>query len=862
MDRIFTRVNVSMDKGVKHFSCFLALMLIVLGAKAQFNNATQYPFTASQKTYTYLVGGTGIPGIQVDDAVTTGIPIGFSFPFCGTSYTTVSPGSNGYVCFGNKNFNTLSNTQTSGVAPAVMPIFDDVSGSGGTASYLTTGTAPNRVFTIEFKNWRWNYSGPVVLSYQVKLYEGGVIEFLYKREGNAPNNPSATIGILNNSNDFQTLNNTSATPTSQTTVFTTNLNTPPADGQSYLWGLIPCADTPNYPIDGPFQVCPGKPFNLSISGTSIISGLTYQWESSTNGTTWSNFTGTGATGHTMSDAITTPMYYRCNVTCANSGISYTTPTWSVGISPYYYCYCDNSVRKETGPDIGNVTMTSVQSGKDVLNYGNGAPLYNNKDANRAYTENYYNTPPVIIYRDSSYTIDITQINSSNSFTPTVASAYIDYDRDGQYNPLTERIFIKAIDGTNNPAEIVSGMITVPNTANIGYAGLRIIISEDTIKSTPCDSLDGEGEIEDYLVDIRYRPCDGPTNPGIAVSTDTSICPGYDYVITDTTYEKLRSGYFRNWQVSADNINWLNISGTSGKDTLQRTFTSQPLYYRMQVVCPVTGDSTYSQAAFVNAKAGYKCYCFSRAEGGDKDTSDIGGIIISSYNHNDGGSHLLNAKAVHKRTDLTDIKPIEFFTDSIYSINVFHTQPTDAHGDAKITIFMDFNNNHEYDPATELVYTGYTSAASFTLIDKIYVPFTAITDVPTGMRFILNNNVGPNVPSDQACGPYVSGETEDFMVIFRRKWPVGVEGIDGLENFGLYPNPTKGKFHLQFSSNADVDEVSLKVMSVTGQNIMTKSYSNVGNRFDQEFDMSGYASGVYYVELQADGKKMLRKLMVD
>lgn len=651
--------------------------------------------------------------------------------------------------------------------------------------------------------------------------------------------------------------------TSATTSLTPCMSTTFGEIEDYNFTVnAPCSGPPSgFSVDGPYQVCPNKTFNLGLQGP-LLAGLAHQWQKSTDGgATWSNYTGVGATTATMSDAITVESWYRCQITCTNTSDVFTTQVHKVSIAPFYYCYCDNAVRTATGPDVGNVTVTSDQSGKDILKNGNPIPLYNNTEANKVYSEFYYTVAPMVVYRDSSYTIQITQINSGNAFTPTVASVYLDYDRDGQFNPLTERVYIKAINGTDNPAEIVKGTFKVPTNANIGYAGMRVIISKDTITSVPCGDLDGQGEVEDYLIDIRYRPCDGPTNPGLSVTTDTSMCPGYDYVITDTTYEKLRSGFGRQWQVSADNINWFYIQGSDNKDSLHRVFSAQPLYYRLRVVCPVTDDTTFSNAAFVNAKAGYKCYCFSRAEGGDKDTSDIGGIVISSYNQNDGGSHLLNAKATNKRTDYTDNTPIEFYTDSVYSINVFHTQPSDAHGDAKITVFMDFNNNHEYDAATELVYTGYTSAASFTLIDKIYVPYNAITGVPTGMRFILNNNVGPNIPSDQACGPYVSGETEDFMVIFRRK-AVGVEDVSGLEHFGLYPNPTNGKFHVQFSSTVNVDEVSVKVMSITGQHIMTKNYSNVGSNFDEELDMSGYSSGVYYIELHADGKKLLNKLIVE
>src|SRR5690606_5766881 len=120
--------------------------------------------------------------------------------------------------------------------------------------------------------------------------------------------------------------------------------------------------------------------------------------------------------------------------------------------------------------------------------------------------------------------------------------------------------------------------------------------------------------EDYIVEICHRPCDAAVDPGFVVSTDTSMCDGYEYVLRDTTFEKERSAFTRAWQVSGDAASWFNINNSTGKDTLQRVFTGQPLYYRLRTICLPTHDTNYSASTLINVKPGYKCYCYSKAIG--------------------------------------------------------------------------------------------------------------------------------------------------------------------------------------------------------------------------------------------------------
>jgi len=643
--------------------------------------------------------------------------------------------------------------------------------------------------------------------------------------------------------------------------------------EMYYVTAVPCDDTlESAVVLGPKVICPNKQFSLAIglqNGT-LMSGLTYQWQYSVNsGLSWSNFTGVPnvAKGGQISDVITSDKWYRCIIRCTATNETFTTPVHKVSIAPFYYCYCDNETTVDNGANIGKVAIINTTNDDTVFNKGtiatgSGFPVYNNAQAARKYTGYHDSLAWPCLYRDSMYRFLITQIHPKATFQKSVAQVYIDYNRDGIYNPNTERVFVKDLDGTNTQPEIVQVAAKVPSTAAIGVTGMRVIISEKALTGAPCDTISGYGEVEDYIIQICHRPCDAPVKTGIVVSTDTSMCKGYEYTLTDTTYEKTVSSFTRAWQVSGDAITWFNINNSQGKDTLERVFTGQPLFYRLRTICVPTHDTAYSDPTEIKLKPGYKCYCYSKAVGGlGVDTSDIGGVTIGGYKFNSGGPHLLNPKAYYPRTDYTDIEPIPLYTDSMYRFTVYHTMPVAEHGDAKVTIFMDFNNNHKYDIPSERIYTGFTAIGNHTLIDNVVIPRNAILDVPTGMRVILNNNVGPNIPSDEACGPYESGETEDYILIFRRKIPEGVNEVNKLNGFNVHPNPTSGKFNIRFNTDVEISDVQVRITNVTGQVVFEQKYTHAGGTFNKELDMSNNAAGVYFVQLQADGAQLMTKLVV-
>ncbi len=155
------------------------------------------PYTtfASVDKYYPISGGTRVSSIEVDDAITSAIPIGFSFNFGGVLYDSFYMSSNGFISFKSRS-NTAPNI-SSATDPVVGPLMDNLNGTGGTASYLLSGATPNRVLTIEWANWRWKTGTTVSnnISFQAQLYEDGRIQFNYNNPTSAVNSAASAIGV-------------------------------------------------------------------------------------------------------------------------------------------------------------------------------------------------------------------------------------------------------------------------------------------------------------------------------------------------------------------------------------------------------------------------------------------------------------------------------------------------------------------------------------------------------------------------------------------------------------------------------------------------------------------------------------------
>lgn len=215
---------------------FLAGLGLFLAVSAQAQTAATYQLTSSTTTFTPLVGGTAVPSIYSDDVVSGSLPIGFSFPFEGVNYTTFQMSSNGLLGFsGNLSYSFSPDFRyvVPSSLPMLAPFWGDLDGrTGGVATYRTTGTAPNRVLTVEWLHWGYYDQIADIISFQARLHEtSGQIDYIYRPEsGSGSRNTS--IGLEGVGQDFFSLSNygTAPTPIVNSTILIAGR---PAAGQMY-----------------------------------------------------------------------------------------------------------------------------------------------------------------------------------------------------------------------------------------------------------------------------------------------------------------------------------------------------------------------------------------------------------------------------------------------------------------------------------------------------------------------------------------------------------------------------------------------------------------------------------------------------
>jgi len=237
---------------LKKIFCNILVTMLFLNIVTQ-AQVPAYTFSAVSGTYTPITGGTAVSYLygaaaNADDGYAA-ITIGFPFVYNGTSYTVIRPCANGFASLGTVltgTTDTWSNDLSGGLGagrPIISPLWDDMDNGSGNTSYLLSGTAPDRVLTIQWFNSKWQYSGLTgAISFQLKLYETtNVIEFVYNRETGSVANAGdlgASIGLTSTgtgSGSFISLNGTGTNPGFSYTTETNSLNTKPATGQVYRW---------------------------------------------------------------------------------------------------------------------------------------------------------------------------------------------------------------------------------------------------------------------------------------------------------------------------------------------------------------------------------------------------------------------------------------------------------------------------------------------------------------------------------------------------------------------------------------------------------------------------------------------------
>ena len=246
------------------------------------------------------------------------------------------------------------------------------------------------------------------------------------------------------------------------------------------------------------SVCATDIFSVSVDPI-FEGGITYQWESSSDGITWGTIAGATSAAYSTTQASAT--WYHCVVTCTATGDVATSGDVYVGQNAPIECYCTPTYTTGTGLGdyMENVTLEAINntSGASL------APYYT-----------YYAGMAADLVLEGTYTVYATV----GTYTNNDIAAWIDYNQDGSFDEVTEKL--GQVDGLGAG---ITGSIsfTVPATALTGATRMRVREADQTLTIEACETLT-YGETEDYDINISaVDVCDVTTGlwaDGITATT--------------------------------------------------------------------------------------------------------------------------------------------------------------------------------------------------------------------------------------------------------------------------------------------------------------------------------------------------------
>lgn len=505
----------------------LSSFLITLSAAV-----TDYSFVSSSETFTALSGGTQLIAAATDDGNSSATNIGFDFVFNGTTFTQFVANSNGSIRLGSINpTSAYSPISTSSNSNAIA-FFARDGKTGGAVVYALTGSAPNRILTIEYPNFYPAYGSTTsFITAQIKLYETtNIVKIIY---GNSTLTTSYTgqVGVRGSTTASDYSNRTTTTNWAATTAGSTSSATCtlsstvyPTSGLTFTW-TPPLPSTPN-----PAVVVSPTDNGINASITPNLS-----WTAGTGGIptgyklyfgTTNNPTNLLYNNTTTNYTITTPLsyntlYYWKVVPYNSEGDAVNCPVWSfttmadptVTTFPYAEGFEDSWVGTPSAPFGWKQIAVSGTNSWTRYTY---SPHSGSASAQAPYSssggEHLLITPPINFgtnnYRlkfwlkgSSSLGTDLlVQIGSSNSVESDFSIDLASY-----------------IAGPNMPTAWTEQVIDLSAYENINYIAFRMI--------------DDDG-YSLYIDDVRIEII--PTTPIVELST-SSIDYFANTIGTPTSY---------------------------------------------------------------------------------------------------------------------------------------------------------------------------------------------------------------------------------------------------------------------------------------------------------------------------------------
>ncbi|MFL5753215.1 MAG: T9SS type A sorting domain-containing protein [Bacteroidia bacterium] len=389
--------------------------------------------------------------------------------------------------------------------------------SGGTASAASTSFTCQGTTTLSLSG-NTNASG---ISYQWQSSAAGAGSWSNIAGATSSSYVTATITSSTDYRCVVTCSNGGASANSSTATVTINT---PVGGTSAATATT---------------ICAGSTSTLSLSGNTS-SGITYQWQSSPDNSTWTSISGATSASYVASPTSTT--YYQCIITCTSSASTATSSSVLVTVTgspstPATLPLTDNFSAACPNWVLVNGTQTNQwYQGAATGNTGNSMYVTNNSGTSNAYTNT--SSSVVHFYKDIIFPAGQACITLSFDWKSVGESGY-DYLRVFAVPTSTTPVAGTALSTTNQVGTDYQGQSTwqtVSITLPAAYAGTtqRLVFSwanDGSFGTNPPAAVDNISITSSALTApgcATYTyPANGaticPTSPNLTWNAVAAVC---------------------------------------------------------------------------------------------------------------------------------------------------------------------------------------------------------------------------------------------------------------------------------------------------------------------------------------------------